>query len=164
MALVHEMLYQSGNLSQVDFRGYLQALVGYLRDALDPRGAIQLRVTAPEIGMNLDTAIPCGLVVNELVTNAFKYAFPAPRPRPDAETCEIAVGADWDGAAYTLTITDNGVGLPTGLDWTTTRTLGLRLVRMLGQHQLGGQLELDGASGTRWTLRFGPRSRSGSKL
>ena len=164
MALVHEMLYQPGDLSQVDFRGYLQALVGYLRDALDPRGVIRLRVTAPEIGMNLDTAIPCGLVVNELVTNAFKYAFPAQRPRPGAEACEIMVATEWDGATYTLTIADNGIGIPASLDWMTTRTLGLRLVRMLGQHQLGGQLELDGASGTRWTLRFGPRSHSGSKL
>jgi PAS domain S-box-containing protein len=164
MALIHEMLYQSGNLSRVDFHGYLQALAGHLRDSLDPRGAIRLRVTAPEIWMNLDTAIPCGLIVNELVTNALKYAFPQHRPRPGIDVCEIAVAADWDGATYTLTITDNGIGLPASLDWTTTRTLGLRLVRMLGQHQLGGQIELDGAGGTRFSLRFGPRSRQGSKL
>lgn len=164
MALIHEMLYQSGNLSRVDFHGYLQALTGHLRGSLDPRGAIRLRVTAPKIWMTLDTAIPCGLIVNELVTNALKYAFLQHRPRPGVDACEIAVAAEWDGAAYTLTVADNGIGLPTGLDWTTTRTLGLRLVRMLGQHQLGGQIELDAASGTRWTLRFGPRSRQGSKL
>ncbi|MDS4022811.1 MAG: PAS domain S-box protein [Candidatus Competibacter sp.] len=157
MALVHEMLYQSGNLSRVDFHGYLQALVGHLRDSLDPHGAIQLGVTVPEIGMNLDTAIPCGLIVNELVTNALKYAFPERRPRPGAEACEIVVAVDWDGATYTLTITDNGIGLPAALDWTTTRTLGLRLVRMLGQHQLRGRIELDGAGGTRFSLRFNPR-------
>ena len=58
------------------------------------------------------------------------------------------------GATYTLAVTDNGVGLPAGLDWATTRTLGLRLVRMLGQHQLRGQIEFDGASGTRFSLRF----------
>lgn len=162
MALVHEMLYQSGNLSQVDFQDYLQALAGHLRDSLDPHGAIRLRVTAPAISMNLDTAMPCGLIVNELVTNAFKYAFPQHQPRPGTGTCEIAVTADWDGAAYTLTVTDNGIGMPASLDWTTTHTLGLRLVRMLGQYQLQGQIELDGAVGTRFSLRFGPRSRSGS--
>jgi two-component sensor histidine kinase len=164
MALVHEMLYQSGNLSRVDFHGYLQALAGYLRDSLDPRGAIRLRVTAPQIWMNLDTAIPCGLIVNELVTNAFKYAFPEHQPRRGAGACEIGIAADWDGAAYTLTITDNGIGLPASLDWTTTRTLGLRLVSMLGQHQLGGRIELDGANGARFSLRFGPRTRQESNL
>ncbi len=157
MAFVHEMLYRSGNLGQVDLQGYLQALVGHLRDALDPHGAIQLRVTAPEIWMTPDTAIPCGLIVNELVTNALKYAFPPHRPRSGAESCDIAVAADWDGAAYTLTVADNGIGLPANLDWTTTSTLGLRLVRMLGQHQLGGQLDFDGTRGTRFSLRFGPR-------
>ena len=165
MALVHEMLYQSGNLSQLDCRRYFQALAGHLRDSLDPYGAIHLRVAAPEIGMNLDTAIPCGLIVNELVTNAFKHAFPQHRPRPGADACEIVIAADWDGATYTLAVTDNGVGLPAGLDWATTRTLGLRLVRMLGQHQLRGQIEFDGASGTRFTLRFNvnpARKRTGA--
>ncbi len=157
MALIHEMLYQSANLSRVDFRGYLQTLTERLRDSIDPRGIIQIRLAVPEIAMNLDTAIPCGLIVNELVTNALKYAFPPHRPRPEAGVCEIAITADWDGAAYTLTVTDNGIGLPAGLDWTTTRTLGLRLVRMLGQHQLRGQLEFDGTRGTHFSLRFGPR-------
>ncbi len=157
MALIHEMLYQSANLSRVDFRGYLQTLTERLRDSLDPHGIIQIRLAVPEIAMNLDTAIPCGLIVNELVTNALKYAFPPHRPRLAASVCEIAIAADWDGAAYTLTVTDNGIGLPAGLDWTTTRTLGLRLVRMLGQHQLRGQLEFDGTRGTHFSLRFGPR-------
>ncbi|MBS1248372.1 MAG: hypothetical protein H6R48_1161, partial [Proteobacteria bacterium] len=164
MALIHEMLYQSGPLRRVDFHDYLQALAGYLRNSLDPHGAIRLRVTAPAIWMTLDTAIPCGLIVNELVTNAFKYAFPQQRPRPGTEACEITVAADWDGKAYTLTIADNGIGIPASLDWTTTYTLGLRLVRMLGQHQLGGQIQLDGTGGTRFSLRFGPRSCSGSTV
>jgi PAS domain S-box-containing protein len=155
MALIHEMLYQSGNLSRVDFHGYLEALVGHLRDALDPSGAIQIRITASEVWMNLDTAIPCGLIVNELITNALKYAFPDHRRA--ASACEIVVAADWDGSTYTLTINDNGVGLPTDLDWTTTPTLGLRLIRMLGQHQLRGQLTVDGTQGTRVSLRFSPR-------
>jgi two-component sensor histidine kinase len=114
--------------------------------------------------MDLDSAIPCGLIVNELVINALKYAFPGRRPRPGASTCEITVTATRDGAACTLTVADNGVGLPAGLDWAITRTLGLRLVRMLGQHQLGGQLELDGACGTRVSLRFGSRQETQLKI
>ena len=159
MALVHEMLYQSDNLNRIDFQEYLQTLVAHLRHALDPQGTIRIEVAATGIYLDLDTAIPCGLIVNELVINALKYAFPGHRPRLEASACEIAVTAAWDGAAYTLTVADNGVGLPAGLDWVTTRSLGLRLVRMLGQHQLGGQLELQGVRGTHFSLRFGSKAR-----
>ncbi|HRD50229.1 MAG TPA: sensor histidine kinase, partial [Candidatus Contendobacter sp.] len=76
MALVHEMLYRSETLNQIDFHAYLQALIGYLRGAFDPRGAIRINVAMTEIWMRLDIAIPCGLIVNELVVNALKYAFP----------------------------------------------------------------------------------------
>ncbi len=159
MALVHAMLYQSDNLNRIDFQEYLQTLVAHLRHAFDPQGAIRIEVAATGVRMDLDTAIPCGLIVNELVINALKYAFPGHRPWLGASACEISVTAAWDGALYTLTIADNGVGLPAGLNWATTRTLGLRLVRMLGQHQLGGQLELHGVHGTRFSLRFGSKAR-----
>ena len=108
--------------------------------------------------MGLDNAIPCGLLITELVTNAFKYAFPAGMPCTEAGagSCEIAVSMQWDGAAYTLVVADNGVGLPAGLDWTKTKTLGLVLVKMLGQHQLQGQVELDCTCGTTFRLRFVP--------
>ncbi len=164
MALIHGMLYQSESLSRCDFSGYLRALVAHLRESFDPQGAISLDLTVPEIWMNLDTAMPCGLIVNELITNAYKYAFPERHPRPEANACRIAVTASWDSSTYTVIISDNGVGLPIGLDWTTTRSLGLRLVRMLGQHQLRGQVELDAASGTRFTLRFAARRRRGREL
>jgi two-component sensor histidine kinase len=153
------MLYQSNNLNRIDFHDYLQTLVAHLRHAFDPEGAIRIEVAAPGVFMDLDTAIPCGLIVNELVINALKYAFPGHRPGLGGSACEISVTAAWDGAAYTLTVADNGVGLPAGLDWATTRTLGLRLVRMLGQHQLGGQLELHGAHGTCFSLQFGSKIR-----
>jgi len=162
MALVHEMLYRSENLSQVDFSGYLRALVAHLHEALDPQSAIRLDVSAAEVWMSLDAAIPCGLIVNELVTNAFKHAFPEPRARSGSDARVIAVAAEQDGARYTLSVADNGRGLPDDLDWATTRTLGLRLVRMLGQHQLRGRLELAGAGGTRFTLRFGVQPERGA--
>ena len=163
MALVHEMLYQSANLNRIDFQEYLQTLVAHLRHAFDPQGAIRIAVAATGVYLDLDAAIPCGLIVNELVINALKYAFPERRPRPGASACEMTVTVAQDGTACTLTVADNGVGLPAGLDWATTRTLGLRLVRLLGRHQLGGQLELDGVQGTRCSLRFGSRTRPKSR-
>ena len=80
--------------------------------------------------MGLDNAIPCWLLITELVTNAFKYAFPAGMPCTEAGagSCEIAVSMQWDGAAYTLVVADNGVGLPAGLDWTKTKTLGRPII------------------------------------
>ena len=109
MALVHEMLYQSANLSEIDFHAYLQALIRHLRGSFDPQGAIRILVAANGVRMNLDTAIPCGLIVNELVINALKYAFPTDRPRTDTD--EIVITTTWDQVTYTLIVTDNGVGL-----------------------------------------------------
>lgn len=156
MSMVHEMLYESESLAQIDFHRYLEALTQYLQDSFSPSGAIRIQVRAPNVWMSLDHAIPCGLIVNELVTNAFKHAFPADQPRPGADHCEIQVSAAWDGAAYCLTIADNGVGLPEDLDWLSAPSLGLRLVRMLGRHQLQGRLELDRSEGACFTLHFQP--------
>ncbi len=157
MALVHEMLYQSDNLSQIDFQDYLESLVRHLRGSFDPHGAIRFNLAATGIWMNIDTAIPCGLIINELVINALKYAFPPDRLHLPASG-DIAITVVRDDNGYTLTVADNGMGLPADLDWRTTRTLGLRLVRMLGQHQLQGTLTLDHTAGTRFTLVFNSHS------
>ncbi|MDZ7621924.1 MAG: PAS domain S-box protein [Candidatus Competibacteraceae bacterium] len=155
MALVHEMLYQSEHLNRIDFHGYLQALIDHLCGSFDPYGAVRVEVAASGISMNLDIAIPCGLIVNELVINAFKHAFPKSRTALKKNDCLIKITVLQENPlSYTLTVADNGVGLPADLDWTTTRSLGLRLVRMLGQHQLQGSLELDRMAGTRFSLRF----------
>jgi two-component sensor histidine kinase len=95
--------------------------------------------------------------VTELVTNALKYAFPAGRPHAVAEGCQIVISMEEDGASYVLTVADNGVGLPSDLDWLKTKTLGLQLVRMLGQHQLRGRIEWDRTAGTTFRLRFAPK-------
>jgi len=155
MSLVHEQLYQSKDLSQIDFQDYLDRLIAHLGSSYQRSTDIHISVAAKGVKMGLDNAIPCGLLITELVTNAFKYAFPADMSRPETG-CEIAVSIQWDGAAYTLIVADNGVGLPAGLDWTKTKTLGLVLVKMLGQHQLQGQVELDCTCGTTFRLRFVP--------
>ena len=158
MALVHELLYQSDNLSQIDFNCYLQTLIRHLRGSFDPHGAIRFNLVATGVWMNIDTAIPSGLIINELVINALKYAFPTDRFNPESDGGEITIAVVRDETRYTLTVADNGVGLPADLDWQTTRTLGLRLVRMLGQHQLQGILTLDRTAGTRFTLVFNSHS------
>ena len=154
MSLVHEQLYQSRDFSRIDFQGYLEALNAYLRSSYHCSCDIHFSVAAVGIEMGLDIAVPCGLLISELVTNAIKYAFPADRPRSETIGYEIAVSMECDGAAYMLTVADNGVGLPADLDWTNTKTLGLQMVKMLGEHQLQGRIELDCTSGTKFRLRF----------
>jgi len=158
MSLVHEKLYRAESLANIDFHDYIQALVSHLRTSFgSPR--IQCEVDAKGVEMPLDLAVPCGMIINELITNALKYAFPQRCPSPGNKTCRIRVTAGCDHGAYTLTVADNGVGIPPGYDWTKAKTLGLLLVRMLGQHQLGGSFELDSSGGTRFSLTFTARKR-----
>jgi PAS domain S-box-containing protein len=157
MSLVHELLYQSETLSRINLGDYFGMLMGYLHDSYDPSHQIYLRIHADGVEMDLDHAISCGLIVNELLTNAFKHAFPEGKPRPGQSGCEVTVTAVWDGSSYTLTISDNGIGFPVGLDWATSESLGLRLVMLLGQRQLGGKVELDGSAGTTFRLCFAPK-------
>ena len=156
MALVHEQLYLSGDLARIDMQQYLEALIGHLGQLYPRSQAIRARVVSQGVRMNLDCAIPCGLLVTELVTNAFKYAFPEERLYAVPHSCELTVTAEWDGAVYTLTVRDNGVGLPDNLDWKNAGTLGLMLVSMIGEHQLRGRIDLDGSGGTTCRLRFAP--------
>ena len=154
MALVHERLYQSENLSQIDFQEYLSALVSHLRTSLNAPRDLRCSVNAKGIGMGLDGAVPVGMIVNELVVNAMKYAFPDNKPRPGARQCELTIALERKASTITLIVADNGVGLPESIDWDSTSTLGLRLVKMLGEHQLGGTVDLDRSDGTRFTLQF----------
>lgn len=154
MALVHELLYQSETLSQVDLQDYFTRLVTHLRASYDVEIMLDLRVLAMGAAMTLDYATPCGLIVNELVTNAFKYAFPQGQPRPGQSTCEVTVTAACEGEYYTITVHDNGVGLPADFDLESPSSLGLQLVTMLVRRQLDGQLELDRSDGTTFRLHF----------
>ena len=159
MALVHEQLYQSQDFSRIDFQGYLESLITHLRSSYEEQRDIGVTVNAAGIEMCLDSAIPCGLLITELVTNAFKYAFPAGRHRAVDLHCEITVEVRRDGESYTLTVADNGIGMPAGMDWTKAETLGLQLVRMLGEHQLQGRIEMNQTDGTMFRLRFSPMSQ-----
>ena len=161
MAIAHEKLYQSQNLSEVDFGAYLSDLVDNLSHAFGDDRPIVWRIDVEDVPLSVDTAIPCGLIVSELLTNALKYAFPGGRPNAECgETdCTISVASRVDGDQITLVVADNGVGLPAEVDWGTTKTLGLQLVNILARHQLGGQVEVDRRAGTTFKITFAARTK-----
>ena len=149
MALVHEKLYQSKDLSRIDFGQYLQNLVVYLVHSYQiDSGRVQLKIDVGDAALDISTAIPCGLIVNELVTNAMKHAFPG--GRKGEVRVVLRPGAD---GRFTLTVGDNGVGIPAGVDFRTTDTLGMQLVTMLVD-QLNGAIELASKPGTVFRISF----------
>jgi len=131
MALIHERLYQSSDLAKIDFAGYVRSLTGHLVRSYKA-GAIRLNVEVESVPMNLDVAIPCGLMINELVSNAFKYAFP---DRRDGEI-RVVFSEDRD-RMLRLAVSDNGIGFPEDRNPEESDSLGLKLVRTLTE-QLGG--------------------------
>jgi PAS domain S-box-containing protein len=159
MALIHEKLYRAENLARINFDDYLRALTSHLQTSFGSPGLV-CRAAAKGVEMPLDLAVPCGMIVNELVTNSMKYAFPTGRPAVGGEPCRISIEATAEAGNYCLIVADNGVGLPPGFDWRSAETLGMLLVRMLGCHQLGGSYQVEQESGLCFTLRFGElRSR-----
>ena len=148
MALVHEKLYQSPNLAQVDFSGYVRGLTRQLISLYQvDQAAIRLVVDVEDVSLGVDTAIPCGLIINELISNSLKHAFPGGRAG------EVRVELRLEGDKYLLLVGDNGVGLPEDLDWRNTDSLGLKLVNML-TGQLEGESELYRSDGTGFKITF----------
>lgn len=129
MALVHETLYSSQNLAVVDFGAYANVLCEQLLQAYNPvPGRIALRRAEEGLSLGIDTAVPCGLILNELVTNALKHAFPGER-----EGCVTVQVTRHGEEAWSFGVRDDGAGLPASVDMTTAATLGLRLVRSLSR-------------------------------
>lgn len=157
MALIHEKLYQSSDLSRINLSEYLTELTGHLmRSYTSGAVPIRLKITSGDVWLNIDTAIPCGLIINELVSNSLKHAFPRPQ-----ETNEIEIEIQQtDAEQFTLTVRDNGIGFPETLDFRNTESLGLELVCIFTE-QLGGRIELDRSNGTAFTLTFSEMSDTG---
>ena len=150
MALIHEQLYQSDDLAWIDFAEYLRNLVDNLFQSYRLSAQnVRLEVNVENILMGIDQAIPCGLVVNELVSNALKYAFPD--RRGGKVSLHLSQGVD---GKLILIVGDDGVGLPEGMDFRQTESLGLKLVNILVR-QLDGTIELDGSVGTKFKIEFG---------
>jgi len=147
MALVHESLYQSENLATIDFREYLNRLIRQLSMA-HQKPNVTITVQGSELVLSLDQAIPAGLLINELVTNTLKHAFPGGQPG------KVDVSA-WrrDGNEVEIRVSDNGIGLPPDTDITQANTLGLKLLVALSA-QLDGTYDVAGKPGTTITVRF----------
>jgi two-component sensor histidine kinase len=149
IALVHERVYQAKDLACIDFAGYIESLTSHLYGSYvtDPE-RISLKIDAGNVALEIDEAIPCGLIVNELVSNSLKHAFPEGRKG----SITIRVSAD-DQGLITLTVADDGVGLPPGMDFRDTESMGLQLVNMLTK-QLHGEISLLNEGGAAFTIRF----------
>ncbi len=149
MALLHEILYQSEDLALVDFSKYVRRMVDHLFRSygVDNRH-LQLVTDMDAIALELDDALPCGLLISEVISNSLKHGFPDGRPG------EVGIVFRHQSTnALSLVLSDNGVGLPEDLDWKTSRSLGLRLVRALAE-QLQAQLNVCSQNGTRVSLAF----------
>ena len=147
MALVHEKLYQARDISHVDFAEYVRSLTAYLSRSYVTRSGIEVVIDIEGVSLGIDTAIPCGLIINELVSNSLKYAF------KDDRTGVVHVSLSKRDDTYTLIVSDNGTGLPPEIDFRNTFSLGLQLVNTLVS-QLEGTIEQFGDSGTTFRMIF----------
>jgi PAS domain S-box-containing protein len=154
MALVHEKLYQSDSLSSIDFHGYLQNLITNLMITYGvDQTRVRITISVNELPLTINTAIPLGLIMNELVSNSLKYAFPNGQPG------NLSVSGDIYENTMSVKVRDDGQGIPASLDWKHAESLGLHLVQMLIR-QLKGTVELSRESGTEFTLTI-PLARKG---
>ena len=153
MALVHETLYQSQELARLDLARYIHTLSAQLVQSytVDPQ-RITIRIQVEPVVLDIDQAIPCGLILNELLSNAFKYAFPQNR----TGAVHVELHADTAQQAA-LVVRDNGIGFQDELDFRHTESLGPQLVAMLTE-QLQGTIALERADGTTFTLTFPVRN------
>ncbi|MCI5125919.1 MAG: sensor histidine kinase, partial [Candidatus Electrothrix sp. AR5] len=157
MSLVHELLYQSGNLSKVPFKKYVETLVSSLRQSYDAHDVL-FQIEAESIDLPVDIAVPCGLIVNELITNSFKHAFKQDvkqsiKDEGHLRQDTLTVRFTRESRDYILSVSDNGSGFPTDEDWSSSNTLGLNLIRTLST-QLDAALELEHQDGLTCRLQF----------
>jgi len=150
MAFVHETLYGSDTLADIDFKTYISKVTNQIfqtfKTSMD---RIKLEVDAEDIKLGIEQASPLGLITNELLTNSLKYAFPENR------SGEIVIrirAVEQDSIEFIFS--DNGIGIPGDMDWRNTDSLGLRLIILLAEDQLDGTLSLDRGKGTHFTIRF----------
>ncbi len=147
MAIVHEKLYQSPNLKDINFKEYIEDLISVLFYSYGIESEnIKTEINLEYLQIDIDTAIPCGLIINELVTNSLKYAFP---DKKGVLKVELIPVSDY----IKLVVADNGIGLPPDIKLENTSTLGLKMVNSL-VHQLEGTLEVNRRDGTEFVIKF----------
>jgi PAS domain S-box-containing protein len=150
IALVHEKLYQSQNLSRIDLKDYINDLIILLRDSFTPMGKnIKLSLELESTPVLIDTAIPCGMILNELISNSYKYAF------PNGREGEIHVRISRiDQEIIELRISDNGIGITDYSEKMKADTLGVKLIKNIAEDQLQGDIILDTQNGVSYIIRF----------
>jgi PAS domain S-box-containing protein len=148
MGLIHETLYQSKDFSKIKFDEYIQKLIAYIsRSYKVTPHSVKIDHAIGDIALGIDSAVPCGLLINELVSNALKHAF------PEGRKGKVTVALDCIENDYRLIVSDDGVGFAAKTEIGKSNSLGLKLVASLTD-QLGGQLELCHAVGTKFTITF----------
>jgi PAS domain S-box-containing protein len=148
IAMVHEKLYRSEDLANVNFAQYIPDLIAYLFESYNTSSnLVKLYLQVDDVGLDIESAIPCGLIVNELVSNALKYAF------PNNQAGKILVKLYQKEYNVILIVQDNGVGLPVDFDKKKTKTLGINLIQGLVK-QLRGNLEINSQQGTEFKITF----------
>ncbi len=149
MALIHEKLYRAPSLAQIDFSEYLRSLVGILMPTYSvPGDSVHVDIQAETVELGIDAAIPLALILNELISNSLKHAFPSGRRgviRVELKSCE--------SGEVELGVSDNGVGFPSGMDWRSSTSLGLHLVRIL-TGQLEGEMQVRTEGGFDFRMKF----------
>jgi two-component sensor histidine kinase len=150
MALIHERLYKSKDLARVNFAEYTQSLATHLFSSYGINtNVIKFYINIKDVFLDINTAIPCGLIINELVSNSLKHAFPGEK------NGEIKIaGHPLNKNEIELIVSDNGVGLPKKVDFRKTDSLGLHLVKLLAEDQLHGDIKLDRTKGTSFHIKF----------
>ncbi len=146
MALIHEQLYHHDDLSSIDLAEYVRNLTPYLVSACRKDDSVTLRLESTPTILNIEQSIPCGLILNELLTNAFKHAYPEGKG-------EILVRVLSAGDQVTISVADHGVGMDPAFDWQSSRSLGMTLVRILTE-QLDGRLEIETKAGSSFAVHF----------
>ncbi len=149
MSAIHETIHGSENLSEIDLKSYISKISSsiFQSSSIDPR-KIKLKTDIEEMPISINHASPLGLVINELISNSLKYAF------PDESTGDITVVLKKLDEKVELIVNDSGIGIPSELDWKNSRTLGLKLVRTLVENQLGGSIDMESQNGTKFTIKF----------
>lgn len=150
IALIHEKLYQSKDLSQISFDVYVEELTNIILSSISNQKDIGMELNIAAVHLTVNQAIPCGLILNELITNAFKHAF------EDRKKGTIRIELKEEDRKLTLVVEDNGIGLPDDLDWNQSGSLGLSLIQTLSD-QLMGSCSLENTKeGSRFILKFEP--------
>ena len=150
MSLIHEKLYQSRDLARINVGDYLKELVNGLFFSYDINpGKISSKIDVENVSLGINSAIPCGLIINELISNSFKFAF------PNGRSGEVRISLRSVGNEYfDLIVADDGIGLPKDMDIKKTESMGMRMVTILVENQLHGEMSLNRDKGTEFRIKF----------